>query len=59
MKYVVRAFALSLVFASAMIAQPNSNATVSSNASAKHLIFAGGPTPTCTPSDPSCWPSLQ
>lgn len=56
MKYVVRAFALSLIFASAMIAQSNSKTTVSQNSFQKQATVTTWPVPTCQPGDPSCSP---
>jgi hypothetical protein len=59
MKYFVRAFALSLIFAGAMMAQPTQTAsTVASNhvAGVNHVAFASGPTPVCDPNDPTCVP---
>jgi hypothetical protein len=59
MKYFVRAFALSLTFAGAMMAQPTQTASNVANhhvASVHHVAFASGPTPVCDPDDPTCVP---
>lgn len=59
MKYFVRTFALSLMFAGAMMAQPTqTTSTVASHhvASMNHVAFASGPIPVCDPNDPTCVP---
>ncbi len=54
MKYLLRVSALTLIFASAMIAQPKMNTGSASTHGMNHVAFASGPTPTCDPSDPVC-----
>jgi hypothetical protein len=56
MKHIVRVLALSLIFASAMVAQSNSKATVNPVFTQKHANAATWPMPTCEPGDPSCSP---
>lgn len=62
MKYFVRAFALSLTFAGAMMAQPTqTTSTVASHhvASTNPVSFLSGPPPMCDPFDPTCVPFGQ
>jgi hypothetical protein len=57
MKYFVRIFVFSLIFAGAVTARPTPKAVAATRTvNVNHVAFASGPTPLCDPNDPTCVP---